>query len=78
MRRVLVLAAATGLLGVASAGESQKAVPGGDPEPAKAAEAKKKDAGAKAEGARSRPPAPKGDAPEKPKPCEPVRPCPIE
>ena len=80
MRRMLVVAAATCLFGVASAEELQKAAPGAVPgAPAKAVEAKKKDGGANAGEAKAPPPAPKGDGgSDKPKPCEPVRPCPIE
>lgn len=80
MRRMLVVAAATCLLGVASAEEPRKAAPGAAPDAAaKAAEAKKKDGGAKGQEAKGSPPAPKGDGgPEKQKPCEPVLPCPID
>ncbi len=78
MRRMLALAAATCLLGVARADEPPKSAPGGEAAQGKATEAVKKD-GPKAAGSKAQPPAPKGDAgSEKPKPCEPVRPCPID
>jgi len=81
VRRMLVVAAATCLFGAASADEAQKVAPGGEPgAPAgKEAEAGKKDGGPKAEGAKAQAPDPKAAGqPEKPKPCEPVRPCPID
>lgn len=82
MGRMFAMAAAACLLCAARADEPQKAAPGHEraASAGKAAEAEKKDAGGPA--ARRSPPespAPKAEAkPEQPKPCEPVRPCPID
>ena len=90
MRRMLAVAVATSLLGVARAGEPPGAADGGEAgAPAgKAAEAGakpgKKEKDGKATGRKVRPPERKGEAkageakPGAEKPCEPIRPCPVE
>lgn len=82
MRRMLAVAVAASLLGVARAGEPPKAAsaPGGEAEaPAgKAAETKKKGKG-KAPAPKVQAAERKGEAKPAPeKPCEPIRPCPVE
>lgn len=81
MTRMLVVAVATYLLGAAWADDRQKGAPGGEraASAGKAADPKKKEKGAPDQGSRAPSPEPKGEAkPDKPKPCEPVRPCPID
>jgi hypothetical protein len=79
VRRMLVAALATSLIAVARAEEPAKAAPGAAPatatdKPAAAKNKKKKDGQARGSKAR-----PKAEAkPEQQKPCEPIRPCPIE
>ncbi len=81
MRRMLVVAVAASLLGAAWADDPKKRAPGGEPAASagKAAEARKKEKGTPDQGPRASSPEPKGEArPDRPKPCEPVRPCPID
>ncbi len=80
---MLVVAVAASLLGAAWADDPKKAAPGGEPAASagKGAEARKKEKGAPDQGQGPRAPSPeqKGEArPDRPKPCEPVRPCPID
>ncbi len=83
MRRLLAIAVAASLLGVARAGEPPRAAsaPGGEAEaPAgKAAGPKKKGKGGKAPAPKVQAAEQKGEAkPGAEKPCEPIRPCPVE
>lgn len=81
MRRMFAVAVAACLLGVARAGEPPRAAPAGEAAaPAgKAAAPKKKEKGAKAPAPKAQQAERKGEAkPVAEKPCEPIRPCPVE